>query len=201
MVRMCFQQGNGDKNICNPLSNSLFGPCVIPNGAPILLGRLFKARQEAFHLHLEYGNLNYVILSFGMRCRRVGVEVGRDFRLLRRQLNDRRAPPAHALRRQTERRHLWYPPQNGVYAFAQLPRPLPMHNPHLQDAPLPALGQILRHQVADFPGREQVQVERAVDGPLQGRWCLAGRVVRHSVGHILSIWPAHFHPQHERVLL
>lgn len=48
-----------------------------------------------------------------------------------------------------------------MHPSPQLPRPLPVHDPDLQDAPLAALGQVFRHQIIDFPGLEQVQVERA----------------------------------------
>ena len=53
--------------------------------------------------------------------------------------------------------------------------PLPVHDPDLQDAPLPALDlHLFRQQVADFLQPEQVQVERAGYGPGSGAEFLGG---------------------------
>ena len=78
-------------------------------------------------------------------------------------------------------------PKNGVHPLPKLPRSLPMHDPDPQDAPLPALGQIFRHQVADFPGLEQVQVERAGYGPGSGIGGWVHISMRHQIsGNVIN---------------
>ena len=89
----------------------------------------------------------------------------------------RRPPPAKPFGRQAEPGHARQPAQDGMHAFPQLAGAFAVDDPDLQDAPLPALVQIGRYQIARLLRLEQVQVERAVDGPLQGRWRLAGRVI------------------------
>jgi hypothetical protein len=84
------------------------------------------------------------------------------------QFHNRGAPPAHSIRRQAKPCHFRDPTQNGMHPFPQLPRALAVDDPDLQDAALPALGQVFRYQIIDFPGLEQVQVERAGYGPGSG---------------------------------
>ena len=61
-----------------------------------------------------------------------------------------------------------------MHAFPQLARALAVDNPDLEDAPLPALLQIPRHQIAHLGRLEQVQVERAVYGSRLGALGWAG---------------------------
>ena len=53
-----------------------------------------------------------------------------------------------------------------MHPLPKLPRALAVDDPDLQDAPLPALLQVFRHQVAHLGRLEQVQIERAVYGSL-----------------------------------
>ena len=46
--------------------------------------------------------------------------------------------------------------------LAQLTNPFPMNYSHLEDAPLPAFGQVIRDQVLDFPRPKRVEVQHAI---------------------------------------
>jgi len=52
---------------------------------------------------------------------------------------------------------------------AQRPGPLAVHNAHLQDAALPAGGQIVGHEGSHLSGQERVQIQRAAIGSSTGR--------------------------------
>src|SRR5262245_22647181 len=72
-------------------------------------------------------------------------------------------PPTPVFRMvQSERNHLGVFRQNGMHRSTQVANPLPMNNPHLEDAALQASRQIIRHEILDLSRVERVQIQHAV---------------------------------------
>ena len=84
------------------------------------------------------------------------------------QHDERRSPAATIFSRQPKRCHAIKAGQECVDRPAQIARPFAVDYPDLMDARLAALRQVGRDKRPHLPGKEEVQVEHAVDGELNG---------------------------------
>lgn len=81
-------------------------------------------------------------------------------------MDNRRAPAPERFAGQMKFRHLGQLREKRMDRSPQMANAFAMNNPHPEDAPRPALGQIIRDEVLYLARREAVQVKHPIDGKL-----------------------------------
>jgi hypothetical protein len=74
------------------------------------------------------------------------------------------SPSAAILSGETEGDHVGKMWKYGMDRPPQGTAPLAMDDPHLEDAPLTAEGEVVGHQILDLPGIEVMEVEYPING-------------------------------------
>ena len=80
------------------------------------------------------------------------------------QYDERRAPTATVISRQTKRCHAIEAGQDCVDRSAQVARPFAVNDPHFVNLLFPAGGKIRRDKVPDLARQESVEVQHTIDG-------------------------------------